>query len=73
MPRNVFSLCRENPSNHMKDIILFPQIFVENAIKADDLYAQGWFPGSKLPGHRSSVDSGYGDYDCTDIEYESDE
>jgi len=41
--------------------------------KADDLYAQGWFPGSKLPGHRSSVDSGYGDYDCTDIEYESDE
>ena len=37
--------------------------------KADDLYAQCWFPGSKLPRNRSSVDSGYGDYDG---DYEAD-
>jgi len=40
--------------------------------KADDLYQQCWFPGSKVPSHRSSVDSGYGDYDGDyDAEYES--
>ena len=40
--------------------------------KADDLYALGWLPGCQIPSHRSSVDSGYGDYDADyDAEFES--